>query len=88
MATLGRELKNKAYPSAQALIDEGIPSGIAKALAPYQRGGVDFALHQDGRVLIADEMGLGKSEWEHLTSTVWPSFLRRLPLLGLHLTSF
>ena len=87
MATLGRELKNKAYPSAQALIDEGIPSGIAKALAPYQRGGVDFALHQDGRVLIADEMGLGKSEWE-AAFTVWPSFFQRLPSLGLHLTSF
>ena len=61
MATMGRELKSKAYPSAQALIDEGVPSGISKALAPYQRGGVDFALHQDGRVLIADEMGLGKT---------------------------
>ena len=61
MATMGRELKNKAYPSAQVLIDEGVPAGLAKALAPYQRGGVDFALHQDGRVLIADEMGLGKT---------------------------
>lgn len=87
MATLGRELKNKAYPSARALIDEGVPSGIAKAMAPYQRGGVDFALHQDGRVLIADEMGLGKSEWEHLTFTVWPSFSQLLHSLRLHLTN-
>ena len=61
LATMGKALKNKAYPSAQKLIDEGVPAGLAKALAPYQRGGVDFALHQDGRVLIADEMGLGKT---------------------------
>jgi len=61
LASIGLEIKNKAYPSAQALIDEGVPAGIAKALAPYQRGGVDFALHRDGRALIADEMGLGKT---------------------------
>jgi hypothetical protein len=56
MASLGQEMKGKAYPSANTLVRYGIPAGIAKALAPYQRGGVDFVRHREGRALIGDEM--------------------------------
>ena len=34
---------------------------LARALYPFQREGVDFALQHDGKVLIGDEMGLGKT---------------------------
>ena len=42
-------------------MEHGVPKGIAQALAPYQRKGVDFVLQRGGRALIADEMGLGKT---------------------------
>ncbi|XP_071484224.1 SWI/SNF-related matrix-associated actin-dependent regulator of chromatin subfamily A-like protein 1, partial [Diadema antillarum] len=34
---------------------------LVQALMPFQRKGVDFAIHRNGRALIADEMGLGKT---------------------------
>ena len=61
VASLGRQRMDRSYPSAEDLIDKGVPSGIAHALAPYQRGGVDFCLERKGRALLADDMGLGKS---------------------------
>lgn len=61
VASLGRQRMDRSYPSAEDLIDKGVPSGIAHALAPYQRGGVDFCLDRKGRALLADDMGLGKS---------------------------
>lgn len=61
VASLGRQRMDRSYPSAEDLIDKGVPGGIAHALAPYQRGGVDFCLERKGRALLADDMGLGKS---------------------------
>ena len=61
VASLGRQRMDRSYPSAEDLIDKGVPCGIAHALAPYQRGGVDFCLERKGRALLADDMGLGKS---------------------------
>lgn len=60
-ATLGRERMDKSYPKAKELISRGVGVGVAKALAPYQRGGVEFILDKEGRALLADEMGLGKT---------------------------
>jgi hypothetical protein len=60
-ATLGRERYKKDYPSAEELIKRGVHKSVANALAPYQRGGVDFILEKEGRALLADEMGLGKT---------------------------
>jgi len=61
IASMGRAVKERGHPSPEELIDRGIPIGLANALAPYQRGGVDFVLQRDGKALIADEMGLGKT---------------------------
>ncbi|EED91959.1 THAPSDRAFT_262487, partial [Thalassiosira pseudonana CCMP1335] len=52
---------DKSYPKAKELISRGVGVGVAKALAPYQRGGVEFILDKEGRALLADEMGLGKT---------------------------
>ena len=61
VATLGRQRMDRSYPSVDDLMAKGVPAGIANALAPFQRGGVDFCLERNGRALVADEMGLGKS---------------------------
>ena len=63
IATLGKERLSRRYPSKDDLVKRGVPAGIASALAPYQRGGVDFVVdkNRNGRALIADEMGLGKT---------------------------
>lgn len=54
-ATLGRErMDRKDVPSVKALIRKGVFPGVAAALAPYQRVGVDFILEKDGRCLLAD----------------------------------
>ena len=60
-ATLGRERFQKGYPSADELVKRGVGKHVAHALAPYQRGGVDFVLERKGKALLADEMGLGES---------------------------
>jgi hypothetical protein len=59
-ATLGRERFEKDFPSAEELVKRGVAKSVAYALAPYQRGGVDFILEKEGRALLADEMGLGE----------------------------
>lgn len=61
-ATLGRErLSRKDYPTAEEMMGRGVHPNVAAALAPYQRGGVEFVLDKEGRALLADEMGLGKT---------------------------
>ena len=42
-----------------SLLEGRLPVCLMDALAPFQKAGVEFALKNDGRVLIADEMGLG-----------------------------
>jgi SNF2 family DNA or RNA helicase len=54
IASLERARQDKGYPTIDKLIEDGVPRGLAKALAPFQRGGVDFVLEKDGRALIAD----------------------------------
>ena len=61
IASLGKAAAERGYPSPDELIENGVPVGLANALAPYQRGGVDFVMQRGGRALIADEMGLGKT---------------------------
>jgi SWI/SNF-related matrix-associated actin-dependent regulator 1 of chromatin subfamily A len=43
------------------LLRERLPENVLASLADFQKEGVVFALHNDGRILIADEMGLGKT---------------------------
>lgn len=54
IASLERERQEKGYPTPDQLIDYGVPKGLANALAPFQRGGVDFVKEKGGRALIAD----------------------------------
>ena len=61
VASLGRATAARGFASVQELNKAGVPLGLARALAPYQRGGVDFVLQRQGLALIADEMGLGKT---------------------------
>ena len=44
-----------------------LPRKLARALYPFQRDGVDFALQHAGKVLIGDEMGLGNNTHSHDT---------------------
>lgn len=60
IASIGKARLSKGYPTMRKLIEVGVPRGLATALAPFQRGGVDFVIAKDGRALIADDMGLGK----------------------------
>ena len=61
-ATLGRErMDKKTYATVTQLVDRNVSPVVAAALAPYQRGGVEFILDKEGRALLADEMGLGKT---------------------------
>lgn len=57
IASLERARQEKGYPSVEEVIEMGVPAGLAKALAPFQRGGVDFVYEKEGRSLIADDMG-------------------------------
>jgi len=61
IASMGRAMSERGYPSVETVQQWGVPSGLANSLAPYQRGGVDFVLQKDGRALVADDMGLGKT---------------------------
>mmetsp|Transcript_19542 Transcript_19542/g.53778 ORF Transcript_19542/g.53778 Transcript_19542/m.53778 type:complete len:1324 (-) Transcript_19542:1673-5644(-) len=61
MASLERARQEKGYPTAETINEIGVPKGLALALAPFQRGGVDFVREKGGRALIADDMGLGKT---------------------------
>mmetsp|Transcript_35635 Transcript_35635/g.40055 ORF Transcript_35635/g.40055 Transcript_35635/m.40055 type:complete len:1419 (-) Transcript_35635:1224-5480(-) len=61
IASLGRARLEKGFPSANKIMSLGVPKGLASALAPFQRGGVDFIVEKRGRALLADDMGLGKT---------------------------
>mmetsp|Transcript_22808 Transcript_22808/g.54032 ORF Transcript_22808/g.54032 Transcript_22808/m.54032 type:complete len:1364 (-) Transcript_22808:143-4234(-) len=61
IASLGKARLEKGFPSAEKILAYGVPNGLATALAPFQRGGVDFVVEKKGRALIADDMGLGKT---------------------------
>lgn len=54
IASLERARQEKGYPEPDKLIEYGVPKGLANALAPFQRGGVDFVKEKNGRALIAD----------------------------------
>ena len=54
IASLGKARLEKGYPSVRKIISQGVPRGLATALAPFQRGGVDFVIEKEGRALIAD----------------------------------
>ena len=54
IASLGKARLERGFPSPRTLISKGVPRGLAKALAPFQRGGVDFIYEKEGRALIAD----------------------------------
>jgi hypothetical protein len=55
IASLERARQEKGYPTADDLVGQrGVPRGVAAALAPFQRGGVDFVIDKGGRALIAD----------------------------------
>lgn len=57
VATLGRERADKKeYPSVKHLLGSGVSPVVAKALAPYQRGGVEFIIEKEGKALLADEV--------------------------------
>jgi len=61
IASLERVRQEKGYPTVDEIVKLGVPVGLAGALAPFQRGGVDFVVAKNGRALIADDMGLGKT---------------------------
>lgn len=54
IASLGKARLEKGFPTLKKLVAEGVPRGLATALAPFQRGGVDFVIEKEGRALIAD----------------------------------
>jgi len=54
IASLERARQEKGYPEPEQLMEYGVPKGLANALAPFQRGGVDFVKEKNGRALIAD----------------------------------
>ena len=60
IASLEKARQEKGHPTVEDVIKMGVPAKLAHALAPFQRGGVDFVREKDGRALIADDMGLGK----------------------------
>ena len=54
ITSLERARQVKGHPSVEELVQKGVPKNIAKSLAPFQRSGVDFVVHKNGRALIAD----------------------------------
>lgn len=54
IASLGKARLERGFPSTKKILAKGVPKGLATALAPFQRGGVDFVAEKDGRALIAD----------------------------------
>jgi hypothetical protein len=54
IASMGKARLEKGFPSVKKMIALGMPEGLARTLAPFQRGGVDFVVEKEGRALIAD----------------------------------
>ncbi|XP_062603453.1 LOW QUALITY PROTEIN: SWI/SNF-related matrix-associated actin-dependent regulator of chromatin subfamily A-like protein 1 [Saccostrea cucullata] len=62
LSTFQQQLKG-IYPDREiptANLDN-LDQSLVNSLLPFQREGVDFGVHKQGRVLIADDMGLGKT---------------------------
>ena len=60
------QLKGISNPKIDPMIDfnhlkKNIDSAIANSLMPFQIEGIEFAIQQNGRLLLADDMGLGKT---------------------------
>lgn len=59
------QLKGVYPPSALESVGSADLSAVdnilTESLLPFQRVGVNFGIHKNGRVLIADDMGLGKT---------------------------
>ncbi|XP_069792189.1 SWI/SNF-related matrix-associated actin-dependent regulator of chromatin subfamily A-like protein 1 isoform X3 [Narcine bancroftii] len=54
----------KTHPEPLAIIEadlSDVDSKLVQSLMPFQRDGVNFAISQEGRLLLADDMGLGKT---------------------------
>ena len=60
LATLAKERMDsrKGYPSVESLLKRGVAGTVGRALAPYQRAGVEFILDRGGRALLAGEFTL------------------------------
>jgi hypothetical protein len=54
IASLGKARLEKDYPSVDKMVSIGVPRELSEALAPFQRGGVEFVHEKGGRALIAD----------------------------------
>ena len=54
MATLGRERMDKrVHATVDGMLSRNVAPCVARALAPYQRSGVEFILDRDGRALLS-----------------------------------
>ena len=60
VATLAKERMDskRGYPGVESLLERGVARVVGRALAPYQRAGVEFVLDRDGRALLAGEWRL------------------------------
>lgn len=57
-----KKVQAKKAATADQIADFSmIPPQLLYTLLPFQVRGVEFALRNDGRVIICDEMGLGKT---------------------------
>eukprot|EP00794_Sanderia_malayensis_P003577 gene3577-4081_t len=56
-----KELDEKSKNKLEEVDFSKIGEKLAKALMPFQREGVGYGIHNNGRLLIADDMGLGKT---------------------------
>ncbi|KAM5153305.1 DNA annealing helicase and endonuclease ZRANB3 isoform 1-T2 [Mantella aurantiaca] len=61
MAETDKNQENCALPSDVDEFLQYLPDKLKERLLPFQKEGVMFALHREGRCMIADEMGLGKT---------------------------
>ncbi|CAI5528607.1 unnamed protein product [Closterium sp. Naga37s-1] len=50
-----------AWSALDREMERRLPGQLRRALLPFQREGVEFAVGRGGRCLIADEMGVGKT---------------------------
>ena len=57
---------------------ERLPEALARALMPFQRGGIKFCIEMAGRCMIGDDMGLGKTLQVIRTTESTPSVMATL----------
>ncbi len=58
---LNHLLKSNSSSTQRIDLTERLPKEFVNNLYGFQREGISFAIHQDGKCLIADDMGLGKT---------------------------